>query len=143
MKIRLIISMFIACSVLTCATKPIHSVTIFAIVGRVHDKESNFPLNHVNVYFIDTGFDETLSKKAVPIEIGHSDSKGKIDLRFNYLWQRKESVFYGTARETFDIVLSQESYETQRFHFKESDLPTDGITFLVNLEDVLLVRESK
>jgi hypothetical protein len=143
MKIRLIISLFIACGVLTCATKPIHSVTIFAIEGRVLDKESNFPLDNVNVYFIDTGFDETLSKEAVPLEIGHSDAKGKINLRFNYLWQRKESAFYDAARKTFEILLSRDSYKTQRFHFKESDLPTDGITYLVNLEDVLLVRESK
>jgi hypothetical protein len=140
MKIRLIISLFITFGILTCASKPIHSVTIFAIEGRVYDKESNFPLNQVKVYFIDTGYDEVLSKKATPIEIGRSDSKGKIDLRFNYLWARKKSIFYGPPSETFDIVLSREAYETQRLHFKESELITDGITFLVNLKNVYVIR---
>ena len=93
MKIRLFISLFITFGILACASKPIHSVTIFVIEGHVYDKESNFPLNQVKVYFIDTGYDEVLSKKATPMEIGLSDSRGKIDLRFNYLWERIEPAF--------------------------------------------------
>jgi len=140
MKIRLIISLFIAFGFLNCASKPIHSVTIFVIEGRVYDKESNFPLNQVKVYFIDTGYDEVLSKKATPIEIGLSDPRGKIDLRFNYLWERRKSVFYEPAIKTFDIVLARETYETKKLHFKESELETDRIAFLVNLKDVYLIR---
>jgi len=140
MKMRLIISLFITFGILTCASKPIHSVTIFVIEGRVYDKESNFPLNQVKVYFIDTGYDEVLSKNATPIEIGRSDPKGKIDLRFNYLWERKQPAFYDPAMKTFNIVLSREAYETQRLHFMESELETDRIAFLVNLKDVYMIR---
>lgn len=143
MKIRLIISLFITLGILACASKPIHSVTIFVIEGRVYDRESNFPLNHVSVYFIDTGYDEVRSKKATPIEIGLSDSRGKIDLRFNYLWDTQKSAFYEPAIKTFDIVLSCEAYETKKFHFKESELITDRLAFLVNLEDVYLIRALK
>jgi hypothetical protein len=143
MKIRLIISVFIAFGLFSCALKPIRSVTIFVIQGHVYDKESNFPLNQVKVYFIDTGYDEALSKNATPIEIGLSDSRGKIDLRFNYLWEKRESAFYEPAIKTFDIVLAREAYETKKLHFKESELETDRIAFLVNLEDVYLIRALK
>jgi hypothetical protein len=143
MKIRLIISLFITFGVLACASRPIHSVTIFVIEGRVFDKESNFPLNQVKVYFIDTGYDEVLSKKATPIEIGLSNSRGKIDLRFNYLWERKASAFYDPSLKTFDIVLSREAYETKKFHFKESELETDRIAFLVNLDNIYMTRAAQ
>lgn len=140
MKFRAIISLLIAFGLLACASKPIRSVTIFVIEGRVYDKESNFPLNQVKVSFIDTGYDEVRSKKATPIEIGSSDSRGKIGLRFNYLWSRKEYSLSRAAEETFAIVLSREAYGTKTLHFKESELKTDGLTFLVNLENVYLTR---
>ena len=143
MKIRLIISLFIILGFLACASKPVRSVTIFAIVGSVYDKESNFPLHQVKIFFIDTGFDEALSKKAIQIEIGTSDSRGRIDLRFNYLWFRKKSILYGPTSETFDIILAREGYETKKFHFRESELETDGITYLVNLENVYMMRASE
>ncbi len=143
MKIRLIISLFITFGILNCASKPIPFVTIFVIEGRVYDKESNFPIDQVKVYFIDTGYDEILSKKATPIDIGRSDPRGKIDVRFNYLWKRKKSIFYAPATETFDIVLAREAYQTKKLHFKQSELKTDGINFLVSLKDVYLIREWK
>jgi hypothetical protein len=81
-----------------------------------------------------------INKKATPIEIGLSDTKGKIDLRFNYLWERKKSYYDNPARKTFDIALSREAYETQRFHFKESELETDRLAFLVNLNNIYMIR---
>ena len=143
MKIRLIISVFVAFGLISCASKPIRSVTIFVIQGHVYDKESNFPLDQVNVYFIDTGYDEALSKKGTPIQIGLSDPRGKIDLRFNYLWESGKSAFYEPAKKTFDIVLAREAYETKKFHYKESELETDRIAFLVNLNDIHLIRALK
>lgn len=140
MRMRLFISLFITFGILACASKPIHSVTIFVIEGHVYDKESNFPLNQVKVNFIDTGYDEVLSKKATPIEIGLSDSRGKIDLRFNYLWERKKPAFYDPAMKTFDIVLSRQAYDTRTLHFKESELETDRVAFLVNLKDIYMNR---
>lgn len=140
MKIRLIIALLFNVGVLSCASKPFHSVTIFFIEARVYDKESNFPLNRVKVSFIDTGYDEVRSKKAVAVDIGRSDSRGKIALRFNYLWGGKKSIFNSAHAKTFEIVLSREAYATTRLSFKESELQTDGITFLVNLKDVYLTR---
>ena len=140
MKISLMITVFIALGISGCATQPIRSVTIFSIQGRVLDKESNFPLEKVNVYFIDTGFDYTRSKKQIPIKVAESDSRGKIDARLNYLWERSKTGFNSSPKGTLDIVLSKDRYETQTFHFKESELITDGIAFLINLKDVYMLR---
>ena len=132
---------FIGLSVLGCASRPIYSVTIFAIQGRVIDKESNFPLEKVDVYFIDTGYDHNRSRQPTPIKVAQSDSKGIINARLNYLWRRKKSVFTNPPSATFDIVLSRDFYQTRRYHFKESELQTDTVTFLVDLEDVYMVRK--
>jgi len=137
------IAVFVAVGILGCAGRPTNSVTIFAIQGRVMDKESNFPLEKVDVYFVDTGYNDTLSRQETPIKIAQSNSRGKIETRLNYLWGRKETVFANPPRATFDIVLARDRYQIARFHFKESELQTDGIAFLVNLEDVYMVREIK
>ena len=68
MKTSLMITVFIGLGIFGCATQQIDSVTIFTIQGRVIDKQSNFPLGKVNVYFIDTGYDYTLSKQPSPIK---------------------------------------------------------------------------
>ena len=141
MKIRLIIAVFIGLGVFGCATQHIRSVTIFWIQGRVLDKESSFPLEGVNVYFVDTGYDYTLSRHATPIKVTQSNSRGKIAARFNYLWERRKSAFGNAPKATLDIVLSIDRYKTQTFHFKESELETDGLTFLIDLKDVYMVRE--
>lgn len=143
MKNSLIISVLISLIIVACATQQIDSVTIFAIEGRVLDQASNFPLQDVNVYFIDTGYDDTLSKQQTPVKIAQSNARGKIAARFNYWWGKKMSVFDNRPKATFDIVLSREAFAAKRFHFKESELQTDGVTFLVNLEDVYLVRENE
>lgn len=143
MKLSLMITVFIGLAIIGCATQQIRSVTIFWIQGRVLDKESNFPLEGVHVYFVDTGYDYTRSRQATPIKVAQSNSRGKIEARFNYLWQRRESAFTNPPKATLDIVLSRDRYKTKIFHFKESELKTDGVTFLVNLEDVYLVRETE
>ena len=143
MKISLIISVLISLIIVACATQQMDSVTIFAIEGRVLDQASNFPLQDVNVYFIDTGYDDTFSKQQTPVKIAQSNARGKIAARFNYWWGKKMSVFVNRPKATFDIVLSREAFAAKRFHFKESELQTDGVTFLVNLEDVFLVRENE
>jgi hypothetical protein len=140
MKISLLIMVLIGLGIIGCATQPIRSVTIFSIQGRVLDKASNFPLEKVNVYFIDTGFDYTRSKKRTPIKVAESDSRGKIDARLNYLWVQSKTVFNSAPERTLDIVLSRDPYKTQTYHFKESELKTDGVTFLINLKDVYMVR---
>lgn len=143
MKISLMVTVIIGLGIFGCATQQISSVTIFWIQGRVLDKESSFPLEEVNVYFVDTGYDYTLSKQATPIKIAQSNSRGKIAARFNYLWERRKTAFNNPPKATLDIVLSRDLYKTKTFHFKESELETDGITFLVNLEDVYMVRKSE
>jgi hypothetical protein len=141
MKTSLMIAGLIGWAIIGCATQHIHSITIFAIQGRVLDKESNFPLEKVDVFFIDTGYDDTRSNQRTPIKIAQTNSRGKFKARLNYLWQTRKTAFSHPAKATFDIVLSKDLYKTMVFHFKESDLKTDGVTFLVNLEDVYLVRE--
>ena len=143
MKIHLIIAVSIGLGVFGCATQQISAVTIFWIQGRVLDKESSFPLEGVNVYFVDTGYDYTLSRHATPIKLTQSNSRGKIAARFNYLWERRKSVFNNPPKATLNIVLSSDLYNTKTFHFKESELETDGLTFLIDLKDVYMVREMK
>jgi hypothetical protein len=140
MKIILMVTVFIGPGIIGCATEQIRAVTIFSLQGRVLDKESNFPLEKVNVYFIDTGYNYALSKKRTPIKVAESNSRGKIDARLNYLWVQSKTVFNSAPERTLDIVLSRDLYKTQTYHFKESELKTDGVTFLINLEDVYLVR---
>lgn len=143
MKFNLIITAFLSLAVTTCATQHMDAVTILHIEGRVLDRASNFPLEGVIVYFIDTGYDDILSKKQKPFKMTRSNSRGKISVRFNYWWSRKVSAFDTGPKATFDIVLSRESYVEKRLQFKQSELQTDGVTFLVNLEDVYLVREDE
>ena len=133
----------IGLGIIGCATQQIHSVTIFSIQGRVLDKESNFPLEKVDVFFIDTGYDYSLSKQRTPVRVTQTNSRGKIAARLNYLWKRKKTTFSLPSKATLDIVLSKDLYKTKIFHFKESELKTDGVTFLINLEDVYMVRESE
>jgi hypothetical protein len=143
MKISLIISVLFSLGLFGCATQYKDSVTIFQIQGRVLDQASSFPLQGVDVYFIDTGYDDTLSIMQKPLKIAQSDARGKIVARFNYWWGREVSAFDPGPKATFDIVLSTESYVEKRLQFKQSELQTDGVAFLVNLEDVYLVRKDE
>ena len=143
MRIHLIISLMVGLCAVNCAKQYRDSVTILHIEGRVLDQVSNFPLEGVDVYFIDTGYDDILSIQQKPVKIGQSDARGKILARFNYWWGRKTSAFGKKPKATFDILLSREPYVPKRFSFKESELKTDGLTFLVNLEDVHLVRKDE
>ena len=143
MKINLIISVFVSLTVSACATQHMDAVTILHIEGRVLDQVSNIPLEDVIVYFIDTGYDDILSKKQMPVKVTRSNARGKIAARFNYWWGRKTSPFDSGPQATFDIVLSTEAYVEKRLKFKQSELQTDGVTFFVNLEDVFLVRKDE
>ena len=143
MKIKLIICVLLSLSVVACAKQYKDSVTILHIQGRVLDQASNFPLKDVDVYFIDTGYDDAFSKQEKPFKIGQSNPKGKINVRFNYWWGRQTSTFDQGPQATFVILLSRESYVEKRLPFKESELKTDGVTFLVDLEDVYLVRKDE
>jgi hypothetical protein len=141
MRTSLMITVFIGLVVIGCATQQIRSVTIFSIQGRVLDKESNFPLEKVDVFFIDTGYDDTLSKQRTPIKITQTNSRGIIAARLNYLWKTRKTAFGRPSKATLDIVLSKDLYKTKIFHFKESELKTDGVTFLIDLEDIYMVRK--
>ena len=123
--------------------KHVDSVTIFAIQGRVFDSISKVPLENVQVFFIDTGYDDLRSKKAHRLKIWQSDLNGKIEARLNYYWGRKTSVFYSHPKKTFAIALSKASYETRYFHFKESQLEGEKLTYFVKLEDVYMDRANK
>lgn len=130
--------MLIILWVAACSVKQIASVTIFFVEGQVFDKDSYRPIENVKIYFIDIGYDDIRSQKPYPIDIGQSDSKGKIRLRLNYVWRRNASRFNRPPKAACEIVLSKEFYEPKRFHFEESELRHDGVTFLVDLKKVFL-----
>jgi hypothetical protein len=143
MKFNFVISVFVSLAVCACATHHMDAVTILHIEGRVLDQASNFPLEDVIVYFIDTGYDDILSKKQLAVEVTRSNPRGKVAARFNYWWGRKTSAFDAGPKATFEIVLSREDYEEKRLKFKQSGLQTDGVTYFVNLKDVYLVRKDE
>ena len=143
MKTSLMIAVLIGLAIIGCATQQIHSVTIFSIQGRVLDRESNFPLEKVNVFFVDTGYDYALSRQRTPIMVAQTNSRGKIGARLNYLWQKRKTAFSHPPEATLEIVLSKDLYKTEILHFKESELKTDGVAFQINLEDVYMVRETE
>jgi hypothetical protein len=143
MKTSLMIVVLIGPGIIGCATQQIHSVTIFWIQGRVLDKESNFPLEKVDVFFVDTGYDYARSKQRTPIMVAQTNSRGKIEARLNYLWQKRKTAFSHPPEATLEIVLSKDLYKTEILHFKESELKTDGVAFQINLEDVYMVRETE
>lgn len=116
--------------------KHVDSVTTFAIEGRVFDRVSKVPLENVQVYFIDTGYDDVRSKKVHRLKIGQSAANGNIQARLNYYWGRKASIFHAHPKKTFAIALSKVSYETRYFHFKESQLEGEKLTYFVKLGDV-------
>ena len=143
MKKLFYILFFILLSILACRAKHVDSVTIFAIQGRVFDSLSKVPLENVQVYFIDTGYDDVRSKKVHRLQIGQSDINGKIEARLNYYWGRKTSAFYSPAKKTFAIALSKASYKNRYFHFTESQLEGEKFTYFVKLEDVYMDRATK
>ena len=140
MKTSLMIAALVGPGIIGCAAQQIHSVTIFSIQGRVLDKESNFPLEKVDVFFIDTGYDDN---QRAPIKVAQSNSRGQFEARLNYLWQTRKTAFSHPSRATLEIVLSKDLYKTEILHFKESELKTDGVAFQINLEDVYMVRETE
>jgi hypothetical protein len=137
------ILLFISLGILACMAKHVGSVTIFAIEGRVFDSISKVPLENVQVYFIDTGYDDVRSKEAHRLEIGQSNLNGEIEARLNYYWGHKASPFHSYPKKTFAITLSKASYETRYFHFKESQLEGEKLTYFVKLEDVYMDRATK
>lgn len=143
MKKPFYILFFILFSILACMAKHVDSITIFAIQGRVFDSISKVPLENVQVYFIDTGYDDVRSKKVHRLEIGQSDLNGKIEARLNYYWGRKLSIFHSYPKKTFAIALAKASYETRYFHFKESQLEGEKFTYFVKLEDVYMDQATK
>ena len=132
------ILLFVLLGILACMAKYVDSITIFAIQGRVFDSISKVPLENVQVYFIDTGYDDVRSKKVHRLEIGQSDLNGKIEARLNYYWGRKTSAFHSPPKKTFAIALSKASYKNRYFHFKESQLEGEKFTYFVKLEDVYM-----
>ena len=125
-----------------CTVKYIDSVTIFEIKGQIYDNESHLPIENVTVYFMDTGYDYVRSKKPYLIEIGQSDADGKISARLNYLWRHIDSEIQAPPNETFDILLSKERYEQQRFHFDKSRLQRDGMLFVADLDKVYMLPKN-
>jgi hypothetical protein len=143
MKKPVFIVFLISLAILACMAKHVNSVTIFAIQGRVFDSISEVPLENVQVYFIDTGYDDVRSRKVHRLEIGQSDLNGKIEIRLNYYWGRKTSVFRSLPPKTFAIVLSKASYKNRYFHFKESQLEGEKLTYFVRLKDVYMDQVKK
>jgi len=143
MRKQLLISIFIFLFIASCMVNHVKSVTTFSIEGRVYDSKSKQPLENVCVYFIDTGYDSTRSKKKLKLEIGQSDEIGEIKARLNYFWGYEDYILLKNPERTFDIVLAKESYETKIFHFEEAQFEGEKYTYFVKLEDVYMQKEEK
>ena len=138
-KFGAIVLLTILLAVVACTVKYVNRITIFVIQGQIFDQATFRPVQDVNVYFVDTGFDYVRSKEPVLLEIGQTDRKGKISARLNYPWQQKETLIYSPQTGTFDIVLEKEFYEPMRMQFDQSKLKSDTVSFLVDLKEIYLV----
>jgi hypothetical protein len=143
MQKQIIALMIISLCILSCTVNKVNSITTFAIEGHVYDKASKAPLEHVIVYFVDTGYDDKRSKKDHRLPIGKSDENGEIKARLNYFWGYDDAFFISNPKKTFDIVLSKKFYKTVSFHFTESQLKGDKYAYFVKLEDVYMIAVSK
>ncbi len=143
MQKQIIASIIISLCVLSCTVNKINSITTFAIEGRVYDMASKLPLEHVIVYFVDTGYDDKRSKKDHRLPIGESDENGEITARLNYFWGYDDAFFLLNPKKTFAIVFSKASYQPVSFHFKESQLKGDKYMYFVELEDVYMLAVSE
>ena len=143
MQKQIIASIIIFLCMLSCTVNKVDVITTFAIEGRVYDKATKRPLEHVHVYFIDTGYDDVRSNKDHRLAIGRSDENGEIKVRLNYFWGYHDAIFLPKPKKIFDIVLSKDSYETVSMHFKESQLAGERYTYFVKLKDVYMLRSSE
>jgi hypothetical protein len=143
MQKQIITSIIISLCVWSCTVNKINSITTFAIEGRVYDMASKLPLEHVIVYFVDTGYDDKRSKKVHRLPIGKSDENGEIKARLNYFWGYDDAFFLLNPKKTFDIVLSKASHKPVRIHFTESQLKGEKNMYFVELEDVYLIAVSE
>jgi hypothetical protein len=143
MRIRSLTALLAVFYCTACTVAPTTAVTIFAVEGQVFDQESSRPLENVRVDFIDTGYDEIRSQLPHPTAIGLSDANGKIRARLNYVWHRNQSWPYVAPKQTVEIVLSRNFYEPMRLQYKGSELPHDGVTFLIDIGRVYLQRRSE
>lgn len=138
-KFGAIVLLTILLAVVACTVKYVNRITIFVVQGQLFDQATLRPVQNVKVYFVDTGFDYVRSRNSVPLEIGHTDPKGKISARLNYPWQQKETLIFSPRAGTFDIVLEKEFYEPMRMQFDQSKLKSDNVSFLVDLKKIYLV----
>jgi hypothetical protein len=128
---------------MSCTVNKVNLITTFAIEGRVFDNASKMPIEHVQVYFIDTGYDDVRSNKDHRLAVGQSDENGEFKARLNYFWGYDDAVFLPKPKKTFDIVLSKDSYETVSLHFEQSQLAGEKYTYFVKLEDVYMLPISE
>lgn len=128
-------------AIASCTVKYVNRITIFVVQGQIFDQETFRPVENVNVFFVDTGYDYGRSKNPYPLEIGQSDRKGKINARLNYPWRQPETLLYGRQARTFAIVLKKEFYEPVRMQFDQSKLKSDAVAFLVDLKEIYLVPQ--
>lgn len=121
----------------SCVSKHYDAIETFKFKGTVWCSESSKPLNDVKIFFNDKGYDEYRENKNLLLSIGHSDSDGNINHKFEYFWGRSEGLFYSKPSKKFEIVLQKEKY-------KEIIVPFSGKgqsgTIYVDLKTVYMER---
>lgn len=123
-----------------CSLRHIDLVTQFHVTSNVLEKKANNPLDGVTIYFVDTGFDSVRSKKRVLKEIGKSDSKGNVNITFDYWWGCEEGMFADTPTKTFDIEFSKDNYNSAKRSLKSSELACVDNKCIVVLKNIYLSR---
>ena len=135
---HIVTAIIISLGVFACTLNRVNSITTFAVEGCVYDKELKTPLEQVEVYFVDTGYDDRRSKKNHRIPIGISDANGEINARLNYFWGHDEGFLLSKPKKTFDIVLSKLFYRSVSYTFSEAQLNGAKYMYIVELKDVFM-----
>jgi hypothetical protein len=138
MQKHIITAIVISLGVFACTLNRVNSITTFAVEGCVYDMELKTPLEQVEVFFVDTGYDDQRAKNNHRIPIGISDENGEINARLNYFWGHDEGFLLSKPKKTFDIVLSKSYYKSVNYTFCEAQLSGEKYLYVVELKDVYL-----
>jgi hypothetical protein len=130
------------CVLLTACYAHLDKITRFKINAELYDVSTNKPIEDVQCFFEDTGYDEVRSVKNIDALIGTTDRIGLIQDEFNLMWGINQGPFSQKPKRTFSIKFKKEKYKTQVIGYSDEKLlKDDDGYYIVNIGKVKLEPE--
>lgn len=111
---------------------------VLHVEGQLIEGQSGAAVQGVKVFFIDTGFNPAPPKERRSGQIGQSDERGKLDLKYGYMWGADSSIFQVMPAQTFILEFKHPVYQSLSLPLRATDFPTEGNKVQVNLGIVKL-----